>query len=418
VSKFGSGESDGTFCFTWYASVCCYLCAARGERHILDVEGERHTWTCMVCGVSTPMMRRSSVLGAASVGALMLALVLPVTANAAPDSSESSGSELAGKTVFLDPGHQGTEHSENLTEQVDDGRGGTKDCQTSGMTTLDGVPEHTINWNVSQLVRSSLESLGATVVFSREDDTGWGGCVDERARKATQSGADVAVSIHADSTTVGSDADKRGFHLIVPTLPIPDSAADAAQSGGGRAASGLMRDAYERAGFSSANYAGVADGLQERSDVAGPALTGVPLVFVEMGNGSNPEDAAVLESPEGQLKHAIAISTGLIDYLLGPDTTVEASPEDAESSVSAGDLPEVADESEYTASAPSASGDSTPADSTPGDGGVSALSTLLGGMTPYLDAVGIDGLADFATPDNVRSVSAVAQGLLRQLAAS
>jgi len=38
-----------------------------------------------------------------------------------------------------------------------------------------------------------------------------------------------------------------------------------------------------------------------------------------MGNGSNPEDAAVLETSEGQLEHAIAITTGIIDFLLGPE---------------------------------------------------------------------------------------------------
>lgn len=99
----------------------------------------------------------------------------PATAPSATPGTESAGRELTGKTVFLDPGHQGTAHSENLQRQVDDGRGGTKDCQTTGMTTVDGVPEHTINWKVSELVRSSLESLGATVKTSRVDDTGWAG---------------------------------------------------------------------------------------------------------------------------------------------------------------------------------------------------------------------------------------------------
>ncbi|RZL77745.1 MAG: N-acetylmuramoyl-L-alanine amidase, partial [Rhodococcus sp. (in: high G+C Gram-positive bacteria)] len=242
--------------------------------------------------------------GLLSAGALVGAPVsadpsAPATAPSATPGTESAGRELTGKTVFLDPGHQGTAHSENLQRQVDDGRGGTKDCQTTGMTTVDGVPEHTINWKVSELVRSSLESLGATVKTSRVDDTGWGGCVDDRARAASASGADVAVSIHADSTSTTTDTDKHGFHLIVPTLPIPNAAADAAQSEGGRSASKLMRDSYVRAGFDPANYSGVVDGIQERSDVAGPALTTVPLVFVEMGNGSNPDDAAVLEGSDG-----------------------------------------------------------------------------------------------------------------------
>ena len=153
------------------------------------------------------------------------------------------------------------------------------------------------------------------MVLSRNDDTGWGGCIDERARAANASGADLAVSIHADSAPAGD----RGFHLIVPALPIPDAAANDAQSDGGLALSRSMRDAYTRSGFSPANYAGVVDGLQTRADIAGPALTTVPLAFVEMGNGGDPEDARTLETGDGQLKHAVAITTGIVGYLLGGD---------------------------------------------------------------------------------------------------
>ncbi|MGK8556103.1 N-acetylmuramoyl-L-alanine amidase [Nocardia gipuzkoensis] len=238
--------------------------------------------------------------------------LLPATAHAAP-TSPNMANKLAGRTVFLDPGHQGSNHSENLARPVTDGRGGTKDCQTTGMSTINGVPEHTITWNVSQMVRTALEGLGARVVLSRQDDTGWGGCIDDRANAATQSGAAVAVSIHADS----APAEYHGFHLIVPELPIPNAIVDQVQSGAGLAASQAVRDAYRQAGFVPANYGGVADGLQTRKDVAGPALTAVPLVFLEMGNGANPEDAALLETPQGQLKHAIALTTGLVGYLLG-----------------------------------------------------------------------------------------------------
>ncbi|MFC8527100.1 N-acetylmuramoyl-L-alanine amidase [Nocardia sp. NPDC057227] len=247
---------------------------------------------------------------------VVLAPILTASAFAlapAAVQAQPANNELAGRTVFLDPGHQGSEHAEDLSRQVDNGRGGTKPCQTTGMTTINGVPEHTVNWEVTQLVKSSLESLGARVVLSRADDTGWGACVDERAAAANRSGAAIAVSIHAD----GAPADQRGFHLIVPQLPIPDPAADRAQSGAGRAASTTMRDAYVRAGFSPATYGGAMAGIQTRADIAGPALTHVPAVFVEMGNGANPEDAAVLESPEGQLQHAIAITTGIAGYLLG-----------------------------------------------------------------------------------------------------
>ena len=44
--------------------------------------------------------------------------------------------------VFLDPGHNGANDA-SLTRQVPTGRGGTKDCQTSGTTTESGFPGHT-----------------------------------------------------------------------------------------------------------------------------------------------------------------------------------------------------------------------------------------------------------------------------------
>ncbi|MEU1205584.1 N-acetylmuramoyl-L-alanine amidase [Nocardia sp. NPDC005825] len=238
--------------------------------------------------------------------------IVPVAALAAPALPELP-QKLAGKTIFLDPGHQGPNHSQDTNKQVSDGRGGTKACQTTGMATLHGIAEHTITWNVAQLVRTSLEGLGAHVVLSRPDDTGWGGCIDERAQAANASGADVAVSIHADS----GPADGKGFHLIVPQLPVPDAKVNEVQSGAGLAASKAMRDTYLQSGYQAATYNGAVEGLQTRSDIAGPALTLVPDVFLEMGNGANAEDAQQLESPEGQLKHAVTITTGIASYLLG-----------------------------------------------------------------------------------------------------
>ncbi|MCQ4118193.1 N-acetylmuramoyl-L-alanine amidase [Rhodococcus tibetensis] len=401
-------------------------------------------------------MNRTAIkagLGACVLGASVL---IPAHVSAQPDPAPTvTGTELADLTVFLDPGHQGSAEGHDLTRQVDDGRGGTKDCQTSGMTSLGGVPEHTINWNVAQLVKSSLETLGASVVQSRQNDTGWGGCVDERAHAASESNADVAVSIHADSTAQGEDAGKHGFHLIVPTLPIPDAEANAAQSGGGLEASKAMRDAYVADGFVPANYAGVADGIQTRADVAGPALAKVPLVFVEMGNGSHPEDAAQLESADGQLKHAIAITTGIVTYLLTGSSaaseldavqsaaaTTEA---DATTTSSATPTAGVSSSTESpstttTAKAPSAAASqntsstttttttsatapstttTTPKTTTPSAPGPSGesteLSRLLQTLRPLLEVDGVDGLEDLVDDENLGLVSDLARTLMTML---
>lgn len=268
--------------------------------------------SCQLFYSKTAVIRTGLCLVTAAATSVAFAPVASAAPAAAPASSDIS-TKLAGKTVFLDPGHQGPNETENLARPVNDGHGGTKPCQTAGMTALDGTPEHTIDWKVANLVKQTLEALGARVVLSRQDDTGWGGCVDERAAAANRSGANVAISIHAD----GAPAQDRGFHLIIPQLPVPDVKASQVQATQGLAATKAVRDAYKQAGFPEANYGGAVDGLQTRNDIAGPALTEVPDVFIEMGNGANRDDAAQLTSNDGQIKHAIAITTGLVSYLLG-----------------------------------------------------------------------------------------------------
>ncbi|MFJ9367531.1 N-acetylmuramoyl-L-alanine amidase [Nocardia sp. NPDC101769] len=271
-----------------------------------------------------PSITKAGIFTVVTAAAITtVAGIVPVAALAAPALPELP-QKLAGKTIFLDPGHQGPNHTQDENKQVSNGRGGTKACETTGMTSLHGIAEHTINWNVAQLVRTSLEGLGAHVVMSRPDDIGWGGCIDDRAKAANASGADIALSIHADS----GPADGRGFHLIVPALPVADAKVNEVQSGAGLTASKVMRDAYVQSGYQVATYNGAVDGLQTRSDIAGPALTTVPDVFLEMGNGANAEDAQQLETPEGQLKHAVTITTGIASYLLGvpvPADTGQAS---------------------------------------------------------------------------------------------
>lgn len=259
------------------------------------------------------------VAGLTSLAVAVSLIAMPTAANAEPGPVQ--GNTLAGKTVFLDPGHQGSAAGNDLNKPVTDGRGGTKPCQTTGATSPDGVPEHKINWDITQLVKAGLESQGAKVVLSRQDDTGWGGCVDERANAANASNADLAVNIHADSTSPGTDAGKSGFHIIVPELPIPDAIVSEVQSAKGRKAAEQMRDAFKSAGLAPADYAGAQDGLQTRADIAAVNLAKVPDVFAELGNLSNPADAAALSGADGQLKYAIAIVDGVIRYLLTGATT-------------------------------------------------------------------------------------------------
>lgn len=267
------------------------------------------------------MMKKRMMTTAFAVTAVASTVMASNLVVAPAQAVPARGTALAGKTIFLDPGHQASAAGRSLSAQVSDGRGGKKDCQTTGATGVNGAEEHTVNWQITQLVKAGLESQGARVVLSRPDDLGWGGCVDERAAAASRSGAAVAVSLHADSTSRGADGAKKGFHMIVPSLPIPDATVNRVQSGEGRKASTVMRDSFLAAGFPSANYAGVNNGIQTRPDIAAVNLTKVPAVFIEMGNLSNPAEAAALAGRDGQLKYATAITDGILKYVNGNAAT-------------------------------------------------------------------------------------------------
>ncbi len=94
-----------------------------------------------------------------TVAAAALAVVALCT-TAAP-AAVATG-DIGGATVVLDPGHGGSNgaNDASLTRQVPNGRGGTKDCQTTGTATDDGYPEHSFNWDVVQRVRAGLEQAG------------------------------------------------------------------------------------------------------------------------------------------------------------------------------------------------------------------------------------------------------------------
>ncbi|MFC9787048.1 Rv3717 family N-acetylmuramoyl-L-alanine amidase [Rhodococcus sp. NPDC127528] len=213
---------------------------------------------------------------------------------------------LHGRTVFLDPGHSGS-HDAAITAQVPTGRGGTKDCQTTGTSTDDGYPEHTLAWQVVDHMRTQLESLGARVVLSRTDDTSVGSCVDERAAMANASGADAVVAVHAD----GAAPREHGFHVCYSVPPL-----NAVQTGPSVAFATAMRDAMTVAGFTPSTYVGDR-GLQGRDDLAGLNLATRPSVLVELGNMRNPDEAREMTGDDGRARYARAVVAGITSFLGG-----------------------------------------------------------------------------------------------------
>lgn len=240
-------------------------------------------------------LRKGSAITA---GALVAASTLAApTADAAP-------ANIAGKIVFLDPGHNGSNDA-SISRQVPTGRGGTKDCQASGTSTDDGYPEHTFTWDTTLRIRQALTALGVRTAMSRGDDTGLGPCVDQRAAMANSIQPNAVVSIHAD----GGPTTGRGFHVLYSSPPL-----NAAQAGPSVQFAKVMRDTLTGSGIPPSTYIG-SSGLNPRSDIAGLNLAQYPSILIELGNMKNPADSGLMKTPEGRQRYADAVVRGIVAFL-------------------------------------------------------------------------------------------------------
>ncbi|WP_336250795.1 N-acetylmuramoyl-L-alanine amidase [Stomatohabitans albus] len=217
-----------------------------------------------------------------------------------PQSSEPKTIQpLQGLRVVLDPGHNGGNfsHTKDIAKQVPDGRGGTKNCNTTGTATSSGYRESTFNWEVSQRVKTYLEQRGAVVSLTRTSDDGVGPCVNERG--AAGNGADVLVSIHAN----GSDnPNVRGWFILHSSAPLNHN-----QDNPSRLLAGHIAETLKNQGFPT-NPSGP---FSPRSDIATINHSGAPVVMLELLEMKNPDEAALAQSPAGQERYATAIADGI-----------------------------------------------------------------------------------------------------------
>ncbi|WP_250286783.1 MULTISPECIES: N-acetylmuramoyl-L-alanine amidase [unclassified Frankia] len=220
---------------------------------------------------------------------------------------------LRGRTVLLDPGHNGgnARAPAAINRKVLAG-GIAKECDTVGSQTVDGYPEHAFTFDVATRVAELLRGRGATVVLTRTDDNGVGPCIDERARIGNDAHADAAVSVHAD----GGPASGTGFHVIAPSLS-PDGGNAVILAPSARLADAVGA-AFERStGETRADYI-AHDGLAFRTDLGGLNLSRVPKVFIECANMRNPADAARVSDPAWRGRAAQGITDGITAFLTVP----------------------------------------------------------------------------------------------------
>ena len=255
------------------------------------------------------MMTRTAAV--ALTTALTTALAAAALAAGAPDAGAAL--PLSGRTVTLDPGHDGgnASHPTEINRRVYAGYGLYKACNTVGTSTRRGYSEHAFTWDVANRAAALLRARGARVVLTRSSDTGVGPCVDVRPAIANRAGSDAVVSIHGD----GNDsAGARGFHIIEPIAPPVTASVRDRSDRLARTLRGVFRSTT---GIPYANYLAGGDGLDARRDLGGLNLSTRPVVFIECGNMRNGTDASLMSSAGGRQRIATGIADGVTRYLRG-----------------------------------------------------------------------------------------------------
>jgi N-acetylmuramoyl-L-alanine amidase len=215
---------------------------------------------------------------------------------------------LVGKVVVLDAGHNGgnATHPSEVNRLVPAGDGTEKACDTTGTETNNGYQEHAFTFDVVARVASLLRAHGIKVILTRTTDTGVGPCVNVRAAIGNDAHADAAVSVHGDGHIGG-----HGFQIIEAKSSAGGAANDAASH---RLAEALHATFLADSGLTPSTYIGD-DGYEVRSDLAGLTLSTRPKVLVECGNMRDAGDAALMTSPTGRQRIAVAIADGIVDFL-------------------------------------------------------------------------------------------------------
>ena len=213
------------------------------------------------------------------------------------DPGPAASGGLTGAVIYIDAGHQRRGNSDK--EPVAPGSSVMKAKVSSGTTGVStGNPEYILNLEVSLLLREKLEALGATVYMSRTDND-----IDisnkERAEQANALNVDFAIRIHANGS---DDPAVHGYLIFVPADGcIPDKATVEKSVEFGR-----------KLDESIAAFVGTKSlGLLATGDLTGFNWSTVPVVLIEMGFMTNPEEDELMRTPEFQNAMVDAVADAL-----------------------------------------------------------------------------------------------------------
>lgn len=205
-----------------------------------------------------------------------------------------------GYVVCIDPGHQ--LKGDSTGEPNGPGSDTMKARVTSGTKgTTTGVSEYVLNLDIGLALRDELEARGYTVVMTREThDVNISNM--ERAKFATDHGADITVRIHAN----GADSSSvNGALVMVPSSSNPYVSYLAGESE--RLGRCIIDHYCDETGLKN-------DGLQATDNMTGINWCTCPVVIIEMGFMTNPSDDTNMQDPAFQVKMVDGIADGIDAY--------------------------------------------------------------------------------------------------------
>lgn len=220
--------------------------------------------------------------------------VKPVTEVEKPKTEEPKVEKR--KLIVLDPGHGNRSNLEK--EPISPGASELKIKDGGGAEGVNSkTPEYAITMGITIKLKAILEKEGYNVIMSKTMDSESLGNI-ERAEVGNKNNADLVLRIHADSSESSSAS---GASMLVPApIGYVKDKVDISR----RYGQIILKSLTDEVGMAN-------KGVVERADMTGFNWSKVPVVLVETGFLSNPQEDKLLNSQEYQQRIAEALCNGI-----------------------------------------------------------------------------------------------------------
>lgn len=200
-------------------------------------------------------------------------------------------------TIVIDPGHSSSISNETELESPDSKEKKLKD--TLGATGVQSnIPEYTITHGVATELEKILKSDGYNVIMTKKSPDVQLSNI-ERTTIANDNNANLIIRIHCDGV---DSPDASGASILVPAVK-------------GNITPDISKKSYsygEKIINEYTEYTGLRNrGVVTRSDLTGFNWSKVPIVLIELGFISNPNEDSFLSNSENYTKIATGIANGI-----------------------------------------------------------------------------------------------------------